>query len=198
MVTGAGRTLWRQPVHRWWDLLLLSPSMHCSTPTESAGISFSPASKWVSSGALFTSLTRWVCVLRTTLFHVRLFFMLGSNSAGLYSTYTIGTKLGCAWLAFCCEGVVFKFHVHSRDVLGFSFFCTFAILAVNESTEEWEPLNDEEAKSNSHARATISLSPSAEWGQFGILNTNITEASVPALNKRIVERILERISLHCF
>lgn len=172
--------------------------MHCSTPTESAGISFGPACTWVSSGALFTSLTCGICVLKTTLFHVRQLSMSGSNSAGLYSTSTIGAKLGCAWLAFCCEDGFLKYHLHSRGGLGFSFFCAFAILALNDSTAEWEPLNDRAAKSSSHARAIISLSPSAEWGQFGILNTNITGAPVPALNKRTIEKTLERISLHCF
>lgn len=158
--------------------------MHCSTPTESAGINFSLSSTWVSSGALFTSLTCWVGVLRTTLFHVRLFYMSGSNRADLYSTCTIGEKLGCAWLAFCWEEDVFMYHLHSKEGLGFSFFCTFAILAVNDSTEEWKPLNYRAAKSNSHARATTSLSLPAEWGQFG---TNITGTSVPALTKELLK-----------
>lgn len=47
-------------------------------------------------------------------------------------------------------------------------------------------------------RAAISLSPDAEWRQFWIPNTDTTGASVPALNKKPVERTLERICLHCF
>lgn len=110
-----------------------------------------------------------------------------------------GAKLCLACLLLLWRGCLLSTPFIQLDLLDFFFFCTFAIWVVNE--QHWGTWASKWQSSRIklvHARAAISLAPGAEWGQFWIPTTDITGTSVPALNKKSVERTLERISLQCF
>ena len=103
-------------------------STPCSPPGAAPSISCSPASKWMSSGTLFTFPQCWVDVLRTTQFHISFCCVSSSHSASLYVTLCKGVLS----LPFVFAGrLSFKYPLCSNGPLEF-FFCAFAIRVVNE------------------------------------------------------------------